>query len=249
MPRASAAAMLAFPLAMLAGLLAVQEPGVAAEPAARWLADSSLPEEQESAAQALLKQRPLDLPALDRVVRLYAQADPATADLLEAIDQGAAPAAPSEIGAPLPSALASDVSLRLAAEHFIHRRYGEALAWLASVDPGNCVSPELAYYYRAVSHHQLGQVTEAGETAKQLLQIDRPLCRRTQQLARMMKRQADAHEEGSLTHIALLMEDVERRFDLQRTAPGDQQVQQQVIDALDKLIKQAEEQQQQQQQQ
>lgn len=247
MPRVPAAALLALPLAVLASLLAVQKPVVAAQDSAAWLSESSLTPQQQTTANELLADRPLDLPSLDRLVRLYAKADPATAELAAAIDQGRAPEGPSNKVDP--TAITADVSLRVAAEHFIHRRYGECLAWLQQVDAAQCASPELALYYRAVSHHQLGEVARAGEAAEQLLALDKRQSRRSEQLARMIQRQAEAHKEGSLTHIALLMEDVERRFDLERSAPTDQQVQQDVIDALDKLIEQAEEQQRQQQQQ
>lgn len=222
----------------------------AAERTAAQSSAIDLPAELHGRAEELLADRPLDLTGVRELVGLYAKADVRVAEFLADIQSGRVPAEPGEFSQQdLPRAVISDMALAACAKHFVRRRYVPCLAWLdlASVDA--CSSPELYWYYRAVAHHQLVQSKEAIEAAETLLAIEEPRSRRVHQVARLVLRDAQTHDPGSLTLIARQMGDVRRRLWLGQSGQLNIALQQEVIDALDKIIEKAEEQRKKQQQQ
>lgn len=224
-----------------------------------WLDDFGGDGEQAAAIRARLASLPqaggFDLADVDRLVRALAPADTRIEELVRQVDTQSVPGAPPEwlSAEELPPSVRPNIAVRAAAEHFVRRRYAECLAWLAAGGDPSSAARELAFYYRAVANHQLVRMAPAAAAADELLAIDSPRSRRSHEMAQLVKRDAEAHEAGSLTHVAQQMNDVERRLQLGRTGEEEQALQQDVIDAIDKLIDDAEEarrrQQQQQQQQ
>ncbi len=209
-----------------------------------WLSASTLSADEQHEALSLVAQRPLDLAGVEQLVAFYARVDQRIAESNSLATPEQAPE-----GGSLPLGVWSDVALRRAGEHFIHRRYEECLAWLKVVDAQQCSSAELTHYYAAVAHHQLVQMEEAAAEADRLLALENRRLRRGPEVARIIKRDAEAHEPDSLTRIAQQMGDVRRRLWLGRSDDANLALQQEVIDALDKTIDKLEEQRKQQQQQ
>lgn len=128
-----------------------------------------------------------------------------------------------------------------------HRRYDEALSLLENLPPEQVVDPASLFFYRAVCRLRLLKTAEAAEDLVLLLRHTLDVPDRFRTVAELMKQEAGVESEG-LPHVAQLMSDVHRRLDLGRADDPVQKREDEVIAALDKLLKEMEEQQQQQQQ-
>jgi hypothetical protein len=127
--------------------------------------------------------------------------------------------------------------------------YDEALASLEGLSVSDVVAPATLLYTRAVAHHQLVHADEVDALAQQLLERPDDLPRRYRHVAELMRRDVADLKIDSLDHIARRMADIQRRLDKGRSGASVQQVEQDVIAALDKLIEDLEKQQQRMQQQ
>lgn len=127
--------------------------------------------------------------------------------------------------------------------------FEEALEVLLPVELSEVVDPASYLFYRAVCEKSLFLKPEGLATLEQLLTHTQPVPERYRSIGEMMRTELTALEEKSLGEVATKMSDVRRRLKLARAGQKVQQVEQQVVDLLDELIKQAEEEQQQQEQQ
>lgn len=222
---------------------------IAALPAFSAVDDAPIVSTQAEPAQA--EKRSDSLEQLDARLRKLAPQDERVARLLDAVDAGDPPSTIETVlsGDPLVGAPRSDIALRVAAEHLAARRYEECLAWLEVADPAESNSPELYWHYAAVANHQLVRMPQAGDAADALLALRRTTSRRVRELAELIQRDAQAHKDGTLTHITHQMNDVSRRLSLGQAGEPNQTLQQQVIDSLDKMIDEIEQQRKEQQQQ
>ena len=126
--------------------------------------------------------------------------------------------------------------------------HDEALAWTEGLETTDVVAPEALLFYRAVAYHRLVQPDKADAALSLLLQRQEELPTRYQKLAALMQQDLSGLEDESLDHIARRMDDVRRRLEKGRSGERVQQVENGVIESLDKLIKKIEDQLQQQQQ-
>jgi len=126
--------------------------------------------------------------------------------------------------------------------------YDEALSWTDGLTTADVVSPEALLFYRAVAYQRLVRPDEADAALGQLLQRQDDLPLRYQKLADLMQQDLAGLEDDSLDHISRRMEDIRRRLAQGRSGDRVQEIENGVVDSLDKLIKQAEEQMQQQSQ-
>jgi len=129
------------------------------------------------------------------------------------------------------------------------RLYDEAQVQLKDLAVADVVDPAALLFYQGVLHHRLLDRDSGVATLERLLERESELPRRYQSLAQLMLADLSGLKEESLDHISRQMNDVQRRLDLGHAGPKVRKVEDDVIAALDKLIKQKEEQQQQQQQQ
>ncbi|MEM9660666.1 MAG: hypothetical protein AAF961_20050, partial [Planctomycetota bacterium] len=129
-----------------------------------------------------------------------------------------------------------------------HGFYDEALHQLSPLSTAEVVDPAALLFYRMVAHHQLVQPDQALAALVQLLEREEELPMRYRRIAKLVQRDLAALEDESLDHIARRMRDIRRRLDYGRAGERVQQIEQGVVDSLDKLIERAEQQQQQQQQ-
>ncbi|MEM8864850.1 MAG: hypothetical protein AAGF31_04820 [Planctomycetota bacterium] len=219
----------------------------------------------EAQLQAAYSKSTATLGDVANVAVLLGDRDPRAAELLRRLDDpvaadlfdppawiGASTDAKEGISPPedaLPAALRNNLALLVAGKLHANRYYEECLAWLAGVDASETVAPVLVYYYRAVSHHQLVELEAATLHAERVLEASAQAGRRHVTIAKLIVRDTQAAEPDSPGYLARSMNDIDRRLRLGRTADPEQQLQQEVIDALDKMIEDAEKQQQQQQQQ
>jgi hypothetical protein len=125
-----------------------------------------------------------------------------------------------------------------------HRLYDEALAQVEPLRAAEVVDPASLLFYKAIAHHRLLHREASLEAIERLLQGAPLSPQRYVVLAELIRGDLEKLEEESLDHIARRMEDIERRLDLGRANKRVRDIEDGVIESLDKLIKKVEEQQQ-----
>jgi len=126
--------------------------------------------------------------------------------------------------------------------------FDEAREQLQPVRPQEVIDPPTLLFYQAVVAHALLDRDQGLDAIRLLLSRSQESPKRYVALAQLMQTDLEALKEDTLDHIARRMDDIHRRLDLGRAGPKVQQVENGVIESLDKLIKKLEDQQQQQQQ-
>jgi hypothetical protein len=121
--------------------------------------------------------------------------------------------------------------------------YDEALEQLSPLKPADVVAPAELLFCQAVASHRLLRKEEGLLAVHQLLDGAEESPRRYVALARLMQEDLDALEPDTLDHIARRMDDVRRRLDLGRAGPKVREVEDGVVQSLDKMIKKIESQQ------
>ncbi|MCH8923126.1 MAG: hypothetical protein IIA67_08275 [Planctomycetes bacterium] len=129
-----------------------------------------------------------------------------------------------------------------------NRLYDEVLQHVAELKTEQVVDPASLLFYQATANHWLLKMDEATTALAQLLQRPERLPRRYASLGRLMQADLATVKEDNLDHIGRRIKDIRRRLDLGRADKKVIEVQDGVIESLDKLIKKIEDQQQQQQQ-
>jgi hypothetical protein len=204
-------------------------------------------------------------PVLDRVLAAIAEADPRVAGMLPR-ETDPAESQPSEdrrqdlswLDEPDVDPLVRETVRLHAARQLVERGlFEEALRTLeadggdpaARVDLSGSVDPARSLFLRAACLHWLLEVERATDALERLLQRADAIPVRYERMARLMLEDLAALEDDSLDHIARRMRDVTRRLSFGRAGSRTREIQDGVIDSLDKLIAKLEQQQQQEQQQ
>jgi hypothetical protein len=180
---------------------------------------------------------------LDRVMATFAAVDPRCAALRADLD-----ADRSWLDAGAPDFQRDAVKLWLGRELVRNDRFDDALPLFVGLDPAAAVDPAALLFHRAACQHWLLDADAAVESLDTLLERAGGIPVRYERLARLMRADITALEDESLDHIARRMRDVTRRLDQGRAGPRTREVQDGVIESLDKLIAAIEKQQQGQQQ-
>jgi hypothetical protein len=115
-------------------------------------------------------------------------------------------------------------------------RFDEALPLLSAIDPTTAIDPAAVLFHTAACQHWLLDTESAITTLDRLLEHGGEIPVRYERIARLLRADIAALEDESLDHIARRMRDVTRRLDLGRPGPRTRQVQDGVIESLDKLI-------------
>jgi hypothetical protein len=190
---------------------------------------------------------------LERLANSLAKTDDRVAELVKFCSGSSKPGALPEFAWLADSATAvlvrNNMRLYLARWLVQEGYYDEALSWTEGLSTDNVVAPEALLFYRAVAHHRLVQPDEADVALGQLLQQQDALPIRYQKLADLMRQDLAGLKDESLDHIARRMEDVRRRLAQGGSGQRVQQVENGIIESLDKLIEDIEDQMQQQQSQ
>ncbi|MBN1854366.1 MAG: hypothetical protein JW829_16670 [Pirellulales bacterium] len=129
--------------------------------------------------------------------------------------------------------------------------YDEAIDVLGGLTTQDVIDPAGLLFYRSIAQHQLVDTERGREGLAMLLEREKNLSLRFQQLALLMQKDLSSVEPDSLDHIARRMQDIQRRLNKGRADAKVIEVEQSVLDSLDKLIDEIEtsEKQRQQQQQ
>jgi hypothetical protein len=190
------------------------------------------------------------VPAIEvfqRVVATLKLADPEVAKLMDAC-QDASPVAawPREL-LPQSDAMSNFAKqhLRLFVGRFLAQRqlYEEALEVLAAVDPKQVVDPACLLFQRAICEHQLLRKADALKSINMLLNNTQAVPERYKAVATLMHADLEQLKDASLGEVAKKMSDVERRLNLGRPGERTQKVEEEIVEALDEIIKKLEEQQ------
>lgn len=136
--------------------------------------------------------------------------------------------------------------LRLFVGRFLAQRqlYEEALDVFVAVDPKQVVDPASYFFQRAICEHQLLKKADAIKSLGNLLDNTQNVPERYKAVALLMRHDLEQLKEASLGEVAKKMSDVERRLILGRGGEKTQKVEEEIVEALDEIIKKAEQQQQ-----
>jgi hypothetical protein len=202
-----------------------------------WLERSGLPPERRQAALAFWGERGAD-PAFDRLAVV-----PST------------PGVPPVTAAALPPWVAEEatdefergvVRLWLGRELVRQERFDDGLVVLAGLEPEAVVDPASLLFHTAACQHWLLRADDCIVSLNRLLERSDEIPVRYERVARLLRADMTGLEEESLDHIARRMRDITRRLGQGRAGPVTRQVQDGVIESLDKLIAAIEEKQNQQ---
>jgi len=185
---------------------------------------------------------------LDAVIDSIAAREPPMAAMAAAMARNATPDASWLDDPQIDTFLRDAVRLWWGRELVRRDRFDEALPLLAGLDPTASVDPATLLFHRAACQHWLLDADGAIESLDRLLEREEQLPARYARVARLLRADAAGIERDSLDHIARRMRDVGRRLELGRMGAGTRELQDGVVESLDKLIKKLEEQRQQQEQ-
>ena len=185
---------------------------------------------------------------LDRIVDSLAIADESARKIVEACRSGSPFSPPNFEGVRSDPFYRDHVQLYYARWLTQHRFYDEALPMLESLNPESVADPASLFFYRAICRLRLLKSSEASDDLALLLNNTLDVPTRFRTVAELMQAEAGDNSSG-LPEVAKLMSDVQRRLDLGNSNDPVQKREEEVIAALDKLLKEMEEQQKQQQQQ
>jgi hypothetical protein len=197
--------------------------------------------------------RPADGAAvLERLVNTFALADDNARRLVERCSRphsvGATPSEPWLADGKSPPFESNNLRLWYGRWLAQQSLFDEASEQLEGLKPDDVVDPASLLFYQSVAYHQLLKQESGVETIGRLLDGESLGPKRYMTVARLMDAELRAMREDSLEHIAMRMEDIQRRLRLGRSGPKVRTVENGVITSLDKLIKELEDKQQQQQQ-
>lgn len=135
-----------------------------------------------------------------------------------------------------------NLELRVYYGRYLARRrmFDEALEVLEPVDPAMVADPATCLFFRAVCEHQLLMKDQALMTLKQLTQDTERVPVAYSTVAVLMQDELKNLKSQSLDEITRMMSDVERRLGLGRGGQETQKREQEVIAALDEMIKKIE---------
>ena len=185
---------------------------------------------------------------LDRIVDSLAIADDSARKVVDTCRSGAPFSPPNFEGVRSDAFYRDHVQLYYARWLTQHRFYDEAISMLESLTPESVADPASLFFYRAICRLRLLKSSEAGDDLALLLNNTLDVPSRFRTVAELMQAEAGDNSSG-LPEVAKLMSDVQRRLDLGNSNDPVQKREEEVIAALDKLLKDMEEQQKQQQQQ
>ena len=127
-------------------------------------------------------------------------------------------------------------------------RFDEAQKLLDGLEPEQVVDPATLWFSQAIVSHQLLKKDACLEAIESLLADTTECPRRYRALAERMRNEMKNLKVDDLDHIARRMNEIRRRLELGQTDPKVRQIEDGVIESLDKMIENLEQQQKQQQQ-
>lgn len=121
-----------------------------------------------------------------------------------------------------------------------HRFFDEALQIYDRLSPDDVIDPAGLFFYRAVCQSELLQRDAALDSLSLLLNHTLEVPSRFRMVATILQKELGGRKDDGLGHVSRLMADARRQLDLGRSGERVQQRQAQVIDAIDRLLEEAE---------
>jgi len=218
-----------------------------------WLRESGVDAVKAESAAAVWRRgaEASDLSAeetLDLLLASLSEADAETAALVRACHAGRPPATEHYTGARQEPFYRDNVRVWHARMLAQQRYYDEASVLLTDISVEGLVDPAALLFYRGVSRLKLLQKSAAADDLALLMNHTADVPARFRAVAEQMLAET-ARPSGPLGEVPQLMSDVQRRLDLGAADEPVQKREDQIVAALDKLLKELEDQQKQQQQQ
>jgi hypothetical protein len=218
-----------------------------------WLQQSGVESVRADAAVAVWRQGTVasDLSAeetLDLLLASLSEADAETGALVRACHAGQPPLPQQYTGARLEPFYRDNVRVWHARMLAQQRYYDEACVLLSDISVEGLVDPAALLFYRGISRLKLLQKAAAADDVVLLLNNTADVPARFRAVAEQMRAES-TRPEGPMGEVPQLMSDVQRRLDLGVADEPVQKREEQIVAALDKLLKELEDQQKQQQQQ
>ncbi|MEE8451768.1 MAG: hypothetical protein V3R99_07625 [Thermoguttaceae bacterium] len=212
-----------------------------------WLDTTSPDESVRNEATSIwsdVADQPTGVDLLDRVTRTIALADQNASDLVKLCAQPKShtvlPSQPWLTDTATPPLVAANMRL-LYGRHLTHASlYDEAHEQLAGLTADDVVAPATLLFYQGVVHHGLLHKQDGLDAIGRLLEGAGQSPRRYVAVAEMMQQDLEGLEDDTLDHIARRMDDIRRRLDLGRAGPRVREVEDGVIESLDKMIEELE---------
>lgn len=186
-----------------------------------------------------------DADPLSRAAASFAHSEPRAGELLDFCSQ------PRD-GRPLPShqwliaadkRATADFRLFYARWLVLNSLYDEAGELLEGLVPDDVADTDSLLFFQAAAYYRLLKVEEAKACIDRLLERADDAPQRYVSLARLMQNDLAKLSPDGLDHVARRMDDVRRRLDLGRPGETTRQIEDSIIQSLDKLIKKLEQQQ------
>ena len=185
-----------------------------------------------------------NLDLLDRIAATIALAEPRAKKLVEVCWAGATPDASVDNkwldDKTLPPLIRNNLRLLLGRSLAQGRYFDEALQQINDLGPTDVEDPASLLFYQSVVHHRLVHKDEGLVAIDRLLENKDQIPRRYSVLARLMRSDLSKLKDGSLDDISRRMKDVERHLGLGRSGERVRDIEDEVIEMLDKLIKEEE---------
>jgi hypothetical protein len=183
---------------------------------------------------------------LDRLTASLAVVEPRAAEVVAAVQRGAAVlVAPQFAGLSDPDLppLVRD-NLRLLVGRWLaqHELIDEALEVLSGVLPDHVADPATLLFYQAMGQHRLLKKEECLATVQRLLEQEEHLPRRYATLAKLMAADIQPLKPDTLDEVSRLMADIRRRLALARAGKRVRDQEDAVIAKLEKMIDELEKQ-------
>jgi hypothetical protein len=179
---------------------------------------------------------------LERVARTIAIVDERVRPLLEAAPQAALPDFAWLQAADVAPFVSNNLRLWYGRSLAQREYYDESAALLTDLEARHVVDPAALLFYQAVVHQRLLAKEPGLKAVDALLDDVDAAPRRYLKLAELLRADLATLEDESLDHISRRMENIERHLGLGRTDQKVRDIEDGVIESLDKLIKKLEDQ-------
>lgn len=207
----------------------------------RWMEDQGADAEKRQRLAAIFQAEDGDL--LDQIAESISLVEPRAKRLVEVCRAGAKPdatAAPWLAEEKTKPIVRNNLKLLLARSLTQESYFDEALVQLDTLDTTDVLDPASLLFYTAVAHHRLVHKEKGLAAIDRLLENKDVIPRRYAVLARLMRVDMNQLKDGSLDDVSRRMKDIERRLGLGRAGQRVRDVEDEVIEMLDKLIKEEE---------
>ncbi|NIP85300.1 MAG: hypothetical protein GTO03_06980 [Planctomycetales bacterium] len=181
---------------------------------------------------------------IERIAAVIALVEPRAQPLIKACEAGATPVVAAEAGWLADEGLAplarNNLRLLLGRSLVQNAYFDEALDQIGELAIEDVLDRGSLLFYQAVAHHRLLHKERGLAALALLLENKQVIPRRHAVLAGLMRADLAQIKDGSLDDISRRMQDVERRLGLGRVNQRVRNIEDKVIEMLDKLIKEEE---------